>query len=64
MKTIQAELPERLYQEIQALVQGGRFPDEGELLREALRRYLDAHRPDLMEDFIRSDVEWGLSGAN
>ncbi len=64
MKTIQAELPEKLYQEIQALIRGGWFPNEGELLREALRRYLDAHRPDLMEPFIRADAEWGLRGED
>jgi hypothetical protein len=29
---------------------------------EAIRRYLDSHRPDLMEKFIRDDVEWGLHG--
>lgn len=29
---------------------------------EVLRRYLDAHRPELMEQFVREDVEWGLYG--
>jgi metal-responsive CopG/Arc/MetJ family transcriptional regulator len=62
MKTIQTEVPDKLYQELQAYVQGGWFSDEGEVLREALRRYVDAHRPDLMEQFIRTDVEWGLRG--
>ncbi len=36
--------------------------DEGELLSEALRRFLDIHRPELMEKCIRDDVEWGLRG--
>lgn len=62
MKTIQAELPEKLYEEIQALVQAGWFPNEQELLREAVRRYLDSHRPELMQQFIHADVEWGLRG--
>jgi len=29
---------------------------------EALRRYLETHRDELMEHFIREDVEWGLHG--
>ena len=29
---------------------------------EAIRRYVDSHRPDLMEKFIRDDIEWGLQG--
>jgi Arc/MetJ-type ribon-helix-helix transcriptional regulator len=62
VKSIQAELPDKLYEEIQALVKEGWFPNEGELLREAVRRYLETHRPELMEKFIRSDVEWGLRG--
>jgi predicted nucleic acid-binding protein len=31
-------------------------------LFEALRRFLDVHRPELLERFIREDVEWGLHG--
>ena len=62
MKTIQAELPDKLYQEIRALVDAGWFASEAELLREAVRRYMDAHRPELMEQFIKKDVEWGLRG--
>jgi len=62
MKTIHADLPDKLYEEIQALVKTGWVSSEAELLRDALRRYLNAHRPELMEKFIRSDVEWGLRG--
>jgi len=64
MKTIQAKVPDKLYEEIQRLIQGGWFTNEEELLREALRRYLEAHRPNLMEQFIRQDIEWGLTGEN
>jgi hypothetical protein len=27
-------------------------------LQEAIRRFLEAHRPELMERFIREDIEW------
>ncbi|MBD3308982.1 CopG family transcriptional regulator [candidate division KSB3 bacterium] len=62
MKTLHAALPEKLYGEISVLIQEGWFHDEQELVREALQRYLDAHRPELMESCIRADVEWGLYG--
>jgi Arc/MetJ-type ribon-helix-helix transcriptional regulator len=62
VKTISADLPDKLYEEIQTLVKDGWFASEGELLREAVRRYLEARRPELTERFLRSDVEWGLRG--
>lgn len=60
--TIQLTLPPRLQQQIRTLVAEGWFRDESDLLFEALRRFLYVHRPDLMERFIRDDVEWGLRG--
>jgi len=60
MKTIQAEVPDQLYEQARVLIEAGWFRDEGDLFREALRRFLDAHRPSLMEKFIRDDVAWGL----
>jgi hypothetical protein len=59
MKTVQTKIPDKLYKEAESLVREGRFRDEGELLSEALRRFLDTRRPELMEKFIRDDVEWG-----
>lgn len=62
MKTIQAQLPDHLYHETLSLVEEGWFRDEQEIFLEAIRRYLEAHRPEVMEQFIREDVEWGLHG--
>jgi Arc/MetJ-type ribon-helix-helix transcriptional regulator len=62
MKTIQTEIPEQLYKKAMALVQEGWFRDEKDVFSEALRRFLDTHQPELMEKFIRDDVEWGLHG--
>ena len=64
MKTIQTELPETLYNEAAALAQSGWFRDEQEIISEALRRFLESHQPELMEQFIRDDVEWGLHGED
>lgn len=62
MKTIQAELPEQLYNKAIALVKAGWYRDENEIFSEALRRFLETHQPELMDRFIREDVEWGLHG--
>ena len=62
MKTVQTKIADKLYKEAESLVREGWFRDEGELLSEALRRFLDTHRPELMEKFIHDDVEWGLHG--
>ena len=61
IKTI---LPPRVYQQMRALVAEGWFRDEDELVFEALRRYLETHQPELMERFVREDVEWGLHGKD
>ena len=62
MQTIRAEVPEKLYSKAIALIGEGWFRDENELVLEAVRRYLEAHEPPMMERFVREDVEWGLRG--
>jgi len=62
MKTIQAEVPEQLYNRAINLVKEGWFRDEEDIFYEAIRRFLDVHQPSLMEKFIREDVKWGLHG--
>ena len=62
MKTIQTEVPEQLYKKAKALVQEGWFRDEKDVFSEAIRRFLTTHQSDLMEKFVRDDIEWGLHG--
>jgi len=62
MKTIQAEVPEQLYKKALHLVKEGWFRDENDIFAEAIRRYLDTHQSDLMEKYIRDDLDWGLHG--
>jgi len=64
MKTVQTQIPDQLEREIDDLVERGYFPSRQRLVQEAIRRFLDAHRPELMERFLRQDVEWGLRGRN
>jgi hypothetical protein len=60
--TVQTEIPEGLLTQAQGLVSAGWFRNLDELLLDALRRFLESHRGELMEEFIRQDVEWGLTG--
>lgn len=62
MKAIRTELPDKVYQEVKSLVDKGWFRNEDDIILEALRRFLDTHRIELMEKVIREDVEWGLHG--
>jgi predicted CopG family antitoxin len=64
MKTIQTavEVPERLYKMAGVLVNEGWFRDEKDIFSEAIRRFLDSHRSELMEKYVLDDVEWGLNG--
>jgi Arc/MetJ-type ribon-helix-helix transcriptional regulator len=62
MATIQTDVPVRLLSEMQMLVETGWFRDLDELMSDALRRFVESHRAELMERFILEDVEWGLHG--
>jgi Arc/MetJ-type ribon-helix-helix transcriptional regulator len=61
---VEARFPERLLDEAKALVKEGWFQDLDSVLQEALRRYLDAHRSELLDRFVREDVAWGLGGKD
>lgn len=62
MATIQTDVPVRLLTEMQMLVEAGWFRDLDDLMLDALRRFVESHRGELMERFIREDVAWGLHG--
>ena len=62
MKIIEAELPDKLYEQVKLLISEGWFRNEKELICEALRRYLEAHRPEIIKEFLMEDVNWGLYG--
>jgi len=62
MGTVKTEIPDQLYKKAEALVKEGWFRDEKDIFSEAIRRFLETHQSDLMEKFVRDDVEWGLHG--
>jgi Arc/MetJ-type ribon-helix-helix transcriptional regulator len=61
---MELEFPDTPYQAIRGLVRRGWFASEGELVREAARRYFESHSEDLMEQLVRDDIEWGLRGRD
>ena len=61
---IRAEVPVPLLAQLQALVDQGWFRDLDDLVLDALRRFVDSHPAELMEVFVREDVEWGLHGRD
>jgi hypothetical protein len=62
MTTLNIDCPDWLANRLQQLVRDGWIGDSQEAVVEALRRYLDTHRPELTESQLLSDVEWGLHG--
>jgi Arc/MetJ-type ribon-helix-helix transcriptional regulator len=62
--TVQTNVPTRLLAEVQSLVDAGWFGSLDEVMLDALRRFLDAHREDVMQELLREDVEWGLRGKD
>ena len=62
--TVRAELPARLFVQMESLISDGWFQDINTLIVDALRRLLETHRPELMEQHIWQDVEWGLHGED
>jgi Arc/MetJ-type ribon-helix-helix transcriptional regulator len=60
MKSIQIELPEKLAQELDTLVQQGWFRSEEEVIRFALLEFLRRYRLELLKQFQRDDIAWAL----
>ena len=62
--TINAEIPNQLWQQAQTLVQQGWASNLQEVVNEALRSYLESHQDVLSESYIQDDVKWGLHGED
>jgi Arc/MetJ-type ribon-helix-helix transcriptional regulator len=63
MKTVQANISEEMYRRMQVLVKEGWFPDTEEIIKQALRKFLDSHDPKVLERHLQEDLEWGLRGV-
>jgi Arc/MetJ-type ribon-helix-helix transcriptional regulator len=60
MKKIKMEIPDKLYEQIEWLVREGWFRSKEDIIDEAVRRFLNVHRPELLERHMAEDVERAL----
>jgi len=60
MKSMQIELPDKLAEVLDSIVQQGWFRNEEEVLRFALLEFLRRHPLELTEQFQREDIAWAL----
>lgn len=59
MKTLQIELPEKVAQELDKMVQVGWFTNQKEIIQFALWEFI-RHDFSLTEQFQREDIAWAL----
>ncbi len=59
----QTHIPEQLDRQMKSLISEGWYSNMDEIISIALRRFLDSHKPDIIEHFIQEDIEWGLNGT-
>jgi Arc/MetJ-type ribon-helix-helix transcriptional regulator len=60
MKPIQIELPEKLAEELTAMVNAGWFSNESEVVHFALLEFVQRKRLKLLERFQQEDIAWAL----
>lgn len=60
MKAIHVEVPDKLAAEIEAYVRAGWFGSEAEVIRAAVADFVRRRRLELLERFMRDDIEWAL----
>jgi Arc/MetJ-type ribon-helix-helix transcriptional regulator len=63
MDDLLAQLPEDVHTEIERRVADGEFPSATALVAEAIRYYLERHRSEDWESYVRKDVEWSRRNA-
>ena len=56
-------LPEELHAAIDARVSAGEFASADEFVAEAVRYYLERHRPGDWEEYVRKEVAWSRRHA-
>lgn len=64
MTTLTVQCPDQLAEQLDRFVKDGWATDAAETMVEALRRFLESHRPDIARAQVLADVEWGLHGKD
>lgn len=60
MKSVQVELPDKLAAEVEAYVRAGWFGSEADVIRTALAEFIRRDRLEVLERFMRDDINWAL----
>lgn len=60
MKRITVELPEKAAAELDRYVRAGWFASSAEVVRAAVLEFVRRNRVDVMDQFLRADIEWAL----
>lgn len=60
---LHTEVPRSLLAELEGLVDRGWSRSLDEIVLEALWRYADSHRQELMDEHVREDVAWDSAGV-
>jgi Arc/MetJ-type ribon-helix-helix transcriptional regulator len=60
MKSMHVELPDKLADELNLLVEAGWFRNTDEAIRLALTEFVRHHRVELIDRFQRDDIAWAL----
>ncbi len=58
MKLHQVEFPDKLAAEIDAYVKAGWYGSEAEVVRAAVMEFVRRNRMDMLERFMREDIQW------
>jgi Arc/MetJ-type ribon-helix-helix transcriptional regulator len=64
MKTIHVELPDKVDNELDAMVQAGWFRSKDEAIRLALVEFVRRNQFELQERFQLDDIAWALQKKN
>lgn len=61
MARMTLDIPEKWDKHLDQLIKNGWAQSKEDVLKEALKRYLESHQDEIIEGQIVKDVEWGLS---
>lgn len=59
---VETQIPSQLFEQADQLVATGWYRSVDEVISDALRRLLESRRQEVVEQFLRADVAWGLYG--
>ena len=59
----ETQIPFQLFEQADQLVITGWYSSVDEVIFDALRRLIESRRQEVVEQFLRADVDWGLYGT-